>query len=235
MMNLFGEPARPKPPQVLAPDFESVVMPTTDDDMKIVTLIKPNQMLDPRVADYFVLGQRETKYMQLRQPGGKPYLDMKMDDGNVKRFYVFALPAEPGSETFHDDPAYMVAVQCSVTQPAANVLSIMPERLIRGPESFFVMSASFACCASGAKRGRTMLYSDTSESRGHFLNMAFAGDNIRPEIMAVWRRLDVVVADAFGLQALGHLAKDLTGTCTNHAKLVDPAKTASWRGAKLSL
>lgn len=224
-----------QPVQVLAPNIESVVMPQTDTDMDMATRISGGGMLDPAIAAYFNLQACEVNYLQLKQPDGKPFMDVNTDTG-MKRFYVFALPKEPGSTEYHDDPAYMVALQCSITQPARNVFSIMPKKLFRGPEAYFVMSASFACCGAGTAPARVMLYSDNSQSKGPFLNRAFSGNGLRPEIRNVWMQLQTTVVDGFGGQALRHLALDLTGGgCKGHGHLVNPAKSGHWKGQTLAL
>jgi hypothetical protein len=225
----FKKPAQPR---VLGPDIEAMVMPAADDEMQMAASIKPGALLEARVADFFILQNRETKFMQLKSPEGKPFLDLRTDAG-VKRFFVFALPAPDGN--YHDDPAYMAALQCKVKKEGENVWSIMPEKIFRGRDVYFVMAVSYPCCASPGGRARTLLYSDTSESKGPFLNRAFTRSAMRPEIKKEWDALQVIVVDGMGGQALRHLAKDLTGQCKNHAALADPAKSGHWKGQTLRL
>lgn len=233
-MSIFGN-NKPVTPQVLSPDFEAMTMPVEEADMRAAAAIRPGAMLAPQIAEYFILQKNGVPYLQLSQPNGKPFIDLHTDEG-LKRFYVFALPVEPGSAEYHDDPSYMVAMQCRVEQVQPNVWSIMPEKLFRGPEAYFVMSISFACCSSPGGRGRTMLYSDTSEREGPFLNRAFAGATMRSDIKKVWDNLSATVLEGVGIAALHHLAKDLTGGgCQGHGHLINPAKSAHWKGASLRL
>jgi|GEM_PF-5945838 len=224
---------KPASVTVLQPDIEAIVMPRTEMDYQMAVQISGHEMLKPAIAEYFTLKAREVNYTQLKQPNGKPHYDIRMDN-DVKRFYVFALQ-QPGAASYHDDPDYMIALQCSVHEPRKNSYAVLPEKLFRGQHAAFVMSATFACCSSAGGRARTMLYSDRSPSKGHFLNRAFAGDGLRAEIKGVWNRMETTVVDGMGAMVLQHLARDITGGGCNHPGLINPAKAGHWKGKTLSL
>jgi hypothetical protein len=208
----------------LAPEFEAILM-LHDGIADALGQIKSNQLLPASAAKEILQSAEQYPYAQLTQPDGKPYLEVRMD-GKVKRHYIFADPEEPF------DASRMVVMTCAVSLDRG-VIVVMPETLSRGPEADFVMSAKYGCCPGG----RTMIYSDTSQSRGVFMNMASSGGDVRAEIRQVWARLQGNVLDANGMKAIEHLALDLTGRCSSHehAQRTDHTQASTWKGKALTL
>lgn len=207
----------------LAPRFEAVLMPH-DGIVDALAKIRGDALLPVDATREILVTSQKYPYRQLTQKNGAPYAQMLLD-GVVKRFYVFA---DGDDDT---NPARMVALRCSVARdPRSGQILVMPEVLLRGPEADFVMSVKYGCCTAG---GRTMIYSDTSRTRGVFANVASSGTDVRAEIRSVWNNVHILELDAAGQAALQHLALDMTGRCTAHEKRANYTIGGNWAGRPL--
>lgn len=212
-------------PPELAPQFEAVLL-LHDGIMGSLAQIRPDRLLPAPAMRNILLESERYPYTQLTQPNGRPYMQVPQD-GVLKRYYIFADPEEI------DNPVRMVAMECDVEMDRSGVIKVMPSRLMRGAEADVFMSVKFGCCSPGS---RTVIYSDTSQTQGVFVNMSSSGNDVRSEIRAIWNNLKVTVLDDKGAAALHHLVMDMSGRCgsghASHAARADYGRGASFSGIK---
>lgn len=193
-----------------------------------LTRINGNHLLTKADSETLLFHTGNLAYTQLRQKNGTPYFEVEVD-GKLKRHYVFVDPEYP------DDPTSAVDVVCGVGLVQGRIV-VLPEKIERGPNAFFIMAVGFECCEGSA---RTILYSDTKPDTGQaFLNTALSGGNVRSGIQQLWDRLAVRELDTGGQAALAHLIADMTGVCghgfAGHMQRMDYKAQKNWQGPQIS-
>lgn len=220
-------------PVVEMPDFESVVIPADQTDYDLAMSVGQQMLAPATLSDHFING-RVTRYIPITQPNGMPYYKTVID-GTPKLFYMFGLPKEEGSRDYYDDPNYMIAVECRLQEdiPGARY-SIHAEKIHRGPEANFVMAVSYLCCSDNGRNPKRVLLRSVGDAT---LAKGYSARGMKPGIMAMWQSITQVnVLGGNGLNAIRHLALDVTGKCNHqsadHALSV---KRSTWQPPRATL
>lgn len=203
---------------VLQPEFNFTAYPRYSEnfEMALAAQVGHTPIANPRMTHHFGVKDDVVRYLPLRGADGKYYYQTVIA-GQPKLFYVFALPRELGSLEIHDDPQFMVALECVITRETQTQYTVRPQTIHAGSQASFVMGVSYECCEADSDTPAMTVLAHNHRLNKDDLRMAHTSSALRPDIQKMWANIAINrVLDHDGLENLQHLGRDITGACQHH-------------------